>query len=173
GGEYPKRADPGNMRSRMRNEAKRLGGRAAVAVVLALAACGGAGPDEATKFAGPWTFESGELTPMCMMPFPTPPPFPLKGLTVTLTKVDNSTIRLEAGTAGCKVTFKVSGDKATSTSGQSCMLEVGTFGAQTIKVDAWTLMLSGDRIESTTAGFVLVCMVSGSGVLAPGAPDAG
>src|SRR5258706_13746072 len=80
----------------MRNEAKRVRALAAVGAVLALSACGGAGPDEATKFAGPWTFDSGQLAAGCLMPLPMPPPLSPKGLNGTLTKGDNATISPQA-----------------------------------------------------------------------------
>ena len=153
--------------------------RASVSLCLVLAAgCGGGGVsgDQASKFAGAWTFESGMLTPMCGNL--AVPAFKLTGLPLVLTKVDDSTIKVVAGSAGCDLTFKVAGAVATATSGQMCTLDTGMpLGVQTITVTSWTLTLGGDRITTdisagVTAG-ILACTATGSGVLAPGTPDAG
>jgi len=112
---------------------------------------------------------------VCPPILPVMQPFPLTGLSVTFTKIDNSTIELVAGTAGCQVRFGVSGDKATVKPNQTCTLTVPGFGDQVVAIESWTLTLSGDMIDSTTSGMVLVCSASGSGVLVRGGPsgDAG
>ena len=69
--------------------------RASVSLCLVLAAgCGGGGVsgDQASKFAGAWTFESGMLTPMCGNL--AVPAFKLTGLPLVLTKVDDTTIKV-------------------------------------------------------------------------------
>lgn len=160
-------------------EGKQLrGARASIALVLLVAAaigCSSGASDDAAKFAGPWTFASGELAATCTLITP-PAPFPLAGLGVEIVKVNSGAFDLLAGSTGkCKVRFNVAGSKATAVTSpaQSCVLEVGSFGEQTLGVKSWTLELDGDRLKSTTSGSVLVCNLSGSGVLVRGAPDGG
>ncbi|MDB4982744.1 MAG: hypothetical protein JWM82_3496 [Myxococcales bacterium] len=155
----------------------RIALRAALAVTVSLAAgCGGVSGDQASKFAGSWTFESGMLMPNCGSL--SVPAFQLTGLPLVLTKVDDTTIKVVVGSAGCDLTFKVSGAVATASPGQMCTLDTGALlGVQTISVTAWTLTLGGDRITTAiSAGVsagILTCTAAGSGVLAPGTPDAG
>jgi hypothetical protein len=141
---------------------------------LAASCGGGAVANQTDGFVGPWTFTSGTLMPVCLGGVSVPN-FDLTGLPVAFTKVDDSTIKLVSGTAGCEVTFKVSGATATaSPANQTCELALG--GALTgmpITVNNWTLTISGDRIDSTLAGSVVVCMATGPGVLMRGLPDGG
>ncbi len=154
--------------------------RATFALALTvISACGGGGVsgDQASKFAGSWTFQSGMLTPNCGAGFNVPP-FMLTGLPLVLTRVDDSTIKVVAGSAGCDLTFKVVGAVATATSGQMCTLDTGMpLGVQTITITSWTLTLADARITTDiSAGIsagVFACTAAGSGVLAPGTPDAG
>lgn len=146
---------------------------AALVSVGSLIGCGG-GSDDAAKFAGPWTFESGELTPTCTAPIGAQPPFSMAGLGVQLVKVSGGSFDLVAGDTGkCKVRFSVAGTKATVTANQKCELNVGSFGPQEITVKTWTLELDGEKLKSVTTGSVFVCQLSGSGVLVRGAPDGG
>jgi hypothetical protein len=144
----------------------------ALVLMLALAvtpSCGGGGGDQTVKFLGTWTFSSGQLTPMCAL---ITTPFSLTGLPVVFTKVDDSTISLGIG-AACTVKFKVSGAKATVEPNQTCTLDVGALGPQTVAIVKWTLMLSGDQIDNDIAGSILICTASGTAVLTRGGPDAG
>jgi hypothetical protein len=149
-------------------------GRTAACLLFAfaLAGCGGGASLQTESFVGTWSFESGMLTPVC--PGLATAPFSLVGLSVTLTQIDSSTLSLEAGTAGCTVTFKVSGGKATAPKDQSCTLETGSaLGQQIIGIDSWTLTLSGAQITSETSGSVAICTAAGSGVLVRATPDGG
>ena len=142
-----------------------------VFTTLALAACGGSSTDQTTGFLGTWTFSSGKLTPNCIAI--TASPFDLTGLSVVFAKVDDSTISLTAGTAGCTVEFGVAGDNATVKPNQTCTLALGgAFGNQKITVTSWTLARSGDRIDTNVSSQVPLCTVSGSGVLVRGGLDA-
>lgn len=154
----------------------RIGARATLALLAAALGCSSGGGDDAAKFAGPWTFASGQLAATCPAIITAPEPFPLAGLGVAITKVSGGAFDLSAGTTGkCKVRFNVTGTKATAVTNppQSCILEVGAFGEQTLGVTAWTLELDGEELKSTTTGTVLVCSLSGSGVLVRGVPDGG
>jgi hypothetical protein len=146
----------------------------ALAATLALTACGGGGSsDQTTGFVGAWTFSSGSLAATCTG-IPSPSPFDLTGLGVTFAKVDDTTISLTAGTAGCIVDFGVSGDMATVKPNQKCTLALGkSFGNQTVAVTTWTLTRTGDRIDTAVMGAVLFCTASGTGVLVRGGLDAG
>jgi hypothetical protein len=149
---------------------------AAIGLALMAAACSSGGGDDAAKFAGPWTFASGQLAATCPAPFPTPAPFDLKGLSVSISRVNNGAIDLVAGSAAkCTVHFTVSGDKATASPvNQLCKLDVGgALGEQTLTVKTWTLDWAAERLTSTTSALVLGCMLDGSGVLSPGGPDGG
>jgi hypothetical protein len=143
-------------------------------VVLALAvapSCGGGGGDQTAKFVGAWTFTSGSLTPVCLVPGV--PPFDLTGLNVTFTKIDDSTISLMIN-AFCDVHFHVSGNSATAVANQTCSLDLGgALMMQTVNVTKWTLSLSGDHIDNVIAGSVAICTASGTAVLARGTSDAG
>jgi hypothetical protein len=141
---------------------------------LALAACGGGGTptDQTAGFVGVWTFSSGSLAATCTG-IPAPAPFELTGLSVTFAKVDDSTISLTAGSAGCTVDFGVTGDIAKAKPNQTCVLALGkSFGNQTVAVQTWMLTRTGDRIDSNVTGAVLFCSVSGTGVLTRGSLDA-
>jgi hypothetical protein len=140
--------------------------------MLALAvapSCGGSGGDQTVKFLGAWTFSSGQLTPMCAL---ITTPFSLTGLPVVFTKDDDSTISLGIG-AACTVKFKVAGAKATVEPNQTCTLDVGALGPQTVAINRWTLTLSGDEIDNDIAGSILICTASGTAVLMRGGPDGG
>jgi hypothetical protein len=157
--------------------ARRAGraGRALLVLGLACgAACGGSDAPKTDQFVGPWTFTSGTLAPTCVGGI-TVPPFTLVGLTMVLTKVDDSTVSLTAGSAGCTVKFKVSGGTASAEPKQTCTLDVGgALMTQMIVVNSWTLKLAGsDRLDSDIKGAASICSVAGSGVLMRGAPDAG
>jgi hypothetical protein len=161
-----------NVKATANGKRARKIGVTAVALV-ALAACGSSA-DDATKFAGVWTFESGQLAATCGQAIPSPAPFQLAGLSVTLKRINNGSFDLIAGTAAkCTIHFSVSGNKATAPSNQTCILDVGDTGEQTLTVDTWTLELAGDRLTSKTTGLVLICSLNGSGVLVRGAPDGG
>jgi hypothetical protein len=135
--------------------------------------CGGGSGDQTTGFVGDWTFSSGSLAATCTG-IQSPSPFDLTGLGVTFAKVDDATISLTAGTAGCIVDFGVSGDAATVKPNQKCTLALGkAFGNQTVAVTTWTLTRTGDRIDTTVMGAVLFCTASGTGVLVRGGLDAG
>ncbi|HEX4404192.1 MAG TPA: hypothetical protein VH560_05155 [Polyangia bacterium] len=139
--------------------------------LLSLApSCGSSGGgDQTTKFVGPWTFSSGELTPTCSFISTS---FVLKGLSATFVKVDNSTISVAIGTA-CTVKFAVSGATATVEPKQTCTLDLGgALGATTVAIKTWTLMLSGDQIDNTI-DVSSICDASGMAVLVRGAPDGG
>jgi hypothetical protein len=143
--------------------------------MAALAACSSGGGDDAMKFAGTWTFSSGQLAATCPAPL-MPDPFDLKGLSVSISKVSNSAIDLVAGSAAkCTVHLNVSGNKATATpANQTCKLDVGgALGEQTLIVKSWTLDWAAGHLSSTTSATVLLCMLDGSGVLMPGGPDGG
>jgi hypothetical protein len=143
----------------------------ALTTVMLAASCGSGGSgDQTTKFVGTWTFASGELTPTAGCPISTP--FSLKGLSVMLAKVDDSTISLGIG-AVCTVKFKVSGANATVVPKQTCTLDFGALGPMAVAIDAWTLMLTGDQIDNTIEGSIFVCKASGTAVLTRGAPDGG
>jgi hypothetical protein len=143
----------------------------ALTTLMLTPACGGGGGgDQTTKFVGPWTFSSGELTPTAGCPISTP--FSLKGLPVTFAKVDNSTISLGIGTA-CTVKFTVSGANATVEPKQTCTLDVGALGPMSVGIDTWTLALTGDQIDNTIEGSILICKASGTAVLTRGVPDGG
>jgi hypothetical protein len=148
-----------------------------LAMMASLAACSSGGGDDAAKFVGPWTFASAQLAATCPAPFPTPAPFNLKGLSVSISRVNNGAIDLVAGTAAkCTVHFNVSGNKATASPvDQLCKLDVGgALGEQTLTVKTWTLDWAADRLTSTTSAVVLGCMLAGTGgVLVPGGPDGG
>lgn len=165
------------MRATMTYDTKNEGrGARRTAVLLALAALAGCGSsaDDAAKFAGEWTFESGQLAAACGQTIQAPAPFQLRGLSVTLKRVNNSAFDLIAGTAQkCTLHFSVSGNKATAAANQPCILDVGSFGEQTLNVTTWTLDLTGDHLVSTTSALVLICSLNGSGVLARGGPDGG
>jgi hypothetical protein len=152
---------------------KRLG--TFLLLAAAVFGCSSGGGDDAAKFAGPWTFAEGELAATCTL-ITAPPPFSLAGLGVEISRVSSSQIDVSAGSTGkCKVRFNVAGTKATAITNppQSCILEVGSFGEQTLGVTAWTLELDGDQLNTTLSGKVLVCTLGGSGVLVRGAPDGG
>jgi hypothetical protein len=139
----------------------------------AVIGCGGSS-DDAAKFAGPWTFESGELAATCTAPLGALPPFSMAGLGVQVVKVNGGSFDLIAGDTGmCKVRFSVAGTKATVTANQKCKLNVGSFGPQEISIATWTLELDGEKLKSATTGSAFVCQVSGTGVLVRGAPDGG
>jgi hypothetical protein len=150
--------------------------RATLALAISLgAACGGgAAGDQASKLTGTWKFQSGMLTPACGGGLSVPP-FPLTGLSLTLTKVDDSTIQVVAGSAGCTLTFKVAGNVATATSGQTCMLDAGATlgGVQTISVKSWTLTLANDQLTTSISAGIIICTATGDGVLVRSTPDGG
>jgi hypothetical protein len=143
----------------------------AVATILTAPACGSPA-NRTADFVGPWTFSSGVLTPVCTLSSVMLQPLSLQGLPVTFTKVDDSTISLETGTAGCTVLFSVSGGTATAKPGQTCMLDVPTLGPTSVGITSWTLTLSGDQIQSMLSGAVVICTASGAGVLVRGGGDA-
>lgn len=135
--------------------------------------CGGSGGggDDTAKFVGAWTFQSGELAPMCLGS--TLAPFELTGLPVTFAMVDVSTISLTINPQ-CSVKFTVSGSHATAPAGQMCTLDLGgSLGTQPIMITKWTLALSGDQIDNDIAGSASICTAAGTAVLARGASDAG
>jgi hypothetical protein len=152
-------------------------------VALALgASCGGQplvghDADAAAFYVGKWTFQSGTLTPAC--PKLMPPPFSLVGLSVTITEVDDHTIRVRAGSDKCTVTFSVDGNKASAKPGQFCELDTGALlGVQNVGVSSWTLTRpkEGKPLASFFSGAVVICAATGSGVLVPAdefVPDAG
>ncbi|HTA19006.1 MAG TPA: hypothetical protein VK989_06920 [Polyangia bacterium] len=141
-------------------------------LILAPSCGGGGSGDQTTKFVGPWTFSSGELTPTATCPITTS--FALKGIAVTFAKVDDSTISLGIG-AACTVKFTVTGAKATVEPNQTCTLDFGApLGAVAVAVKTWTLALSGDTIDNMIVGVAGgFCTASGTAVLTRGAPDAG
>jgi len=153
---------------------RQLGGaRFALAALLALAltpSCGGGG-DPTARFVGPWTFSAGTVVPMCtLVPVSS---FSIAGLNVTFEKVDSSTIKLTVN-AGCVVSFKVSGSKATVVDGQTCSLDVPQVGTVSISVTSWTLTLVGDHIDTSLSGMALgICTAMGTGTLVHGTTDAG
>jgi hypothetical protein len=147
---------------------------ALLAALAAAPSCGGGdGGDQTAKFVGAWTFQSGELTPVCVIGALMP--FSLAGLNVSFTKIDASTLSLMIN-AACNVHFHVNGSKATVAANQTCTLDVGgAFGMQMVGIKTWTLTLSGDHIDNTIAGNVAgdVCTATGTGVLVRGTSDAG
>jgi hypothetical protein len=133
--------------------------------------CGGGGANQTDKFVGPWTFASGTLVPMC--PIAGVPNFNLMGLPVTFQKVDASTISLMLN-AGCIVSFKVSGNKATVEAKQTCSLDTGSaLGTVSVAITTWSLTLTGDHIDSSLSGTASFCTAMGTAVLVRGTPDAG
>jgi hypothetical protein len=145
----------------------------ALALLLPLAACGSSGSgDAATPFVGAWTFDTGSADATCTgignMAIP------LAGLTGTITKVDNTHIRLEANTS-CVITFSVSGSVATADPGQSCTLPVPNLGAQPIGISSWTLTLAGSTLTATIQGTALagLCTAMGGGSLTKHPPSDG
>jgi hypothetical protein len=131
--------------------------------------CGSSTGDDASKFAGTWTFDSGTLTPVCTI-VTAPAPFDLSGQSLAITKVDAATLKVDLGTA-CSVTFKVSGAQATALPNQMCTLSAST---PPVTLTSWTLTISGDHIESATmASAFTVCTVNGSGVLSRASADGG
>jgi hypothetical protein len=161
------------MRANMRNRSRGIFALAIVMLGAAASCSSGSGAPQTDGFVGAWTFTSGMITPNCGAGL-TVPPFSLAGLPVVFTKLDDSTIQLQTGNAGCMVKFKVSGATASAEAGSTCMLDVGgALGPQNISINTWTLALSGDRIDSNLSGGVIVCTAMGSGVLMRGAGDAG
>jgi len=145
-------------------------------LAASLAGCGG-GSDDATKFAGTWTFTAGSsVTATCIPPAPpNPAPFDLTGQDVTITKVDNSHLRanvtLQAGQPACLVNFHVSGSTATADDNQSCNVVLSLTGTPTsypILLKSWTLTISGQVITTALQGSVALCTAMGSGTLMPG-----
>jgi hypothetical protein len=144
---------------------------ALLAFVAAPSCGGGSAGDQTTNFVGPWTFQSGALTPVC--PIPGLSPFDLTGLNLTLTKVDDATISLKIN-AACDVHFRVSGTSGTALPGQTCALDLGgALGMQSVAVTSWTLKIVGDEIDCTIAGKASICSASGTAVLVRGTTDAG
>ncbi|HVX94101.1 MAG TPA: hypothetical protein VHK47_04235 [Polyangia bacterium] len=140
-------------------------------VAVSCGGSGGGGGDGTAKFVGAWTFQSGELAPMCLGSTLTA--FDLMGLPVTFAKVDASTISLTINPQ-CSVKFTVNGDHATAPAGQMCTLDLGgTLGIQPIMITKWTLALSGDQIDNDIAGSASLCTAAGTAVLARGTSDAG
>jgi hypothetical protein len=139
--------------------------------LLATIGCGGGGSDDATKFVGNWTFNTGSvINATCQPPIvPAMQSFDLAGREVSITKISNSSIRVLVGTGtGCSVTFSVSGAMATANANQLCTLPVmlgGQTSNQTIMVDSWTLSLSGTMLATTLSGAVAICTAMGSGSL--------
>src|SRR4051812_24049843 len=143
-----------------------------LAVTLA-AACGSSAADDAMKFVGSWTFASGSVAATCSSGLPGGT-FPLAGLTVMITRVDNSHIRIEANTS-CIVNFSVSGATASVAAGQTCTLPTPTLGPQQIDITTWTLALASGSIDAAITGTAIggLCTASGTGVLVPAAGDGG
>jgi hypothetical protein len=56
---------------------------------------------------------------------------------------------------------------------QTCTLDVGALGPQTVAIDKWTLALSGDQIDNDIAGSIFICTASGTAVLVRGGSDGG
>jgi hypothetical protein len=175
-GEYPKQAEPGNMRAMRRRLVDLLASAPrglALAALLSLAtapSCGGSSGDQTAPFVGPWTFSSGTLMPMCPIAVNN---FNLTGLNVTFQKVDNSTISLMLN-AGCAVKFKVSGSKATVEANQTCTLDAGApLNMVSIAIKTWTLSLVGDHIDNTISGSASLCTAMGTATLVRGVTDGG
>jgi hypothetical protein len=128
--------------------------------------------DDAAKFVGAWTFDSGSVPAMC------PPPLPsatlqLTGLVETITKVDTTHIKVEAG-SGCSVNFSVSGSTAMAASGQTCIFNTQAFGEVSVAISTWTLSLSGATLSQTITGSAFgACTASGSGTATQHAGDGG
>jgi hypothetical protein len=141
-----------------------------------LAGCSSGSSDDAAKFAGQWTFASGQILTTCSLLPVSPPPFDVAGVGVAITRVSASSINAVVGSSGCSVDFKVSG--ATATAGtlngapQTCSLDVPTLGKQILTVNTWTLTESADTINTSFTGTVSVCNASGTGILHK-APDGG
>ncbi|HVZ73551.1 MAG TPA: hypothetical protein VHJ20_14330 [Polyangia bacterium] len=149
---------------------------AALTLVSFVGACGGnsLGGDQAAKFAGAWKFSGGTLTPTCGQGLNVPA-FALTNLTVTFSKVDDSTIQVVTGNAGCALKFTVSGNVATATAGQTCTLDTGTaLGVQTVSVTSWTLTYAGtETITTNISAAIAFCTATGMGVLTPAPSDGG
>jgi hypothetical protein len=150
-------------------------------LTTSFAACGGGG-DDATKFAGSWSFTSGStVNATCVAPGPAMvAPFDLTGLGVTITKVDGSHIKadvmLQADQPACTVTFQVSGSTATADANQTCMVSLnltGTATAYPIQIKSWTITASAGTLTTQFAGGVFICTATGNGTLVPGSVDAG
>jgi hypothetical protein len=143
-----------------------------LAALAVAPSCGGTSAPQTDQFVGNWTFASGELTPVCpgvagVMPFS------IAGGPVTLTKLDATTLSLVLNPQ-CDVHLAVSGSRATVLPAQTCTLDVGgASGSQVISITTWTLVLSGDHIDNTIAGSVVICTASGTGVLVRDTSDAG
>jgi len=148
-----------------------------LAIVLLVAACGSSSSsDDASKFVGVWTFDSGTITATCSGGLPGGS-FPLTGLTGTITRTDNTHIRLTAN-ASCVIDFTVSGSTAmvVTSPPQSCTLNTPTLGPQQIAINMWTMTLTGTTMSATISGTALagVCTASGSGSLSQhGGTDGG
>jgi hypothetical protein len=132
--------------------------------LLASGCSGSSGSDEASKFVGTWTFDSGAVTPSCPQ-LGNVPPIDLTGQTGAISKTDNTHIKVQVGNS-CIVTFAVSGSTAAASSGQTCTLNT-TAGAQSLSINSWTLTLSGSMISTQLAGSALLgqCTVTGTGML--------
>ena len=149
---------------------------AAVALLLGCGSSGGnGGGNPADAFVGGWTFDAGSIMPMCSGV--NIGAIDLTGVGVALTKVDATHVQLVSTTGiMCDVTFTASGSTATVAANQSCTLTVqGT--VVTINITSWTLMLSGDTIDSSMAGTATISIVScaptSTGTLTRPASDAG
>ena|SRR5215471_10245312 len=140
-----------------------------LAIVLLVAACGSSSSDDASKFVGTWTFDSGTITATCSNGLPGGS-FPIAGLSGMITKVDNTHIRLTANSS-CIINFTVSGATATAPSGQSCTLPTPTLGPQEIAISSWTMTLTGTGAGATMSASISgtalagLCTASGSGSL--------
>lgn len=153
---------------------QKLGTTAALLLAMIAIPAGGCssdGGDDAAKFAGTWTFDSGMVMPMCaLLPLAD---FSLVGLEVIITATDKSHLAVTAGNAGCAVNFTVSGATATASPGQACTLEVAG-GPRMIGVTSWTMTIAGDIIQTQLTGTLEgLCMPSGLGVLGRHAADGG
>jgi hypothetical protein len=129
------------------------------------AGCGSSSSDDAAKFVGTWTFDSGSVAATCPAPLPSLS-VPLMSLTETITRTDATHVKLEAGGASCAITFMVSGMTATAAAGQTCVLNTPTLPVPTVSVviSTWTLMLSGTALSQSIAGTALgACATAGSG----------
>jgi len=142
----------------------------------ALAGCGSSSGDDAAKFVGTWAFASGSnVTATCSIGTMQPMSLDLGGLSVTITKVDNSDIIAEAGGPTCRIKFSVKGSMATAVPGQICTIPQVMFMGivPDINVSSWTLTSANGALTTMLSGTALVCTATGGGTLVPASPSDG
>ena len=146
----------------------------AVLLFASLSACSDSlgnsdgGAPRTDAFVGTWRYDSGTLAPnMCMVLGTAIPPIPLTGEMITITKMDDNHLNVNAGSA-CDVKFTVSGSVATAAGGSTCVVTVMNIPV-TLNITSWTLTLTGSTLASSESGSAPLggsaCTASGTGTL--------